>query len=579
MANEILTKLSLEEWQKIKQLERERFAKIDVGRIKIPIFKSPVKIKILMLVDSGISFNQYYFGLSEVLDTLYANPEWWVDFEITKAHRFTDPNKPSPGPAFDLYGPNFENFRFTQSGFNLNDYDQLWIFGFNSSPAFPQGLDNNELEIIYKWMNDKKGGVFATGDHATLGQSLGSKIPRVRNMRKWTTADGVPSNVGANRHDTLVKGHDYSLTALDESNQYTFDDESDDIPMKTRLKWYYSPYWHLPFSPKHWYWGYHWSKYPHPVLCGKKGPINILPDHPHEGEVVVPTNLTDSPKFNTYQAEEYPVYGADRLKPEVIAWASVQDDHKVSDFKGAVNSKEFGAIGAYNGHLVNVGRVVVDSTWHHWFDVNLTGRMFFASGTPGNIETTDTRKLNGFNDTVAGKEALEKIRNYFRNVGIWLSPPDKIKSMACVALWNGLFKYPLYADLNKDMHTWLLGFHAIDVLGRFAGQCQVKSWWPVFIPRFRFEKFFNEKIALVPTLTLQTIDAFMIGGILKSLLELKEQALLGEIKEPNEKQLDSLIQKGLVIGFDDLNDFINEIDKTDEGFRGVIKEMREYIGK
>ena len=30
-------------------------------------------------------------------------------------------------------------------------------------------------------------------------------------------------------------------------------------------------------------------------------------------------------------------------------------------------------ISAYNGHTVDVGRVLADSTWHHWFDINITG--------------------------------------------------------------------------------------------------------------------------------------------------------------------------------------------------------------
>lgn len=59
----------------IKRLERERFAKIDIGLLEHPYFLRPCRVKILMLVDNGISYNQFYFGLSEVLDTLRTNPE------------------------------------------------------------------------------------------------------------------------------------------------------------------------------------------------------------------------------------------------------------------------------------------------------------------------------------------------------------------------------------------------------------------------------------------------------------------------------------------------------------------------
>ena len=178
-----------------------------------------------MLIDTEISYNRFYFGLSEVLNTLYNNPEWWVTFEVTKAHRFNDPNPPSSGTtAFDLYGPNYENFRFNQRGFSLDDYDQLWLFGYNNSNSFPQALDTDELEIVYKWMNEKKGGVLAMGDHADLGASLCSEIPRVSSMRKWRV--GVPNNFGPNRHDTLYKGRDdIDTLGINEAEQYTFDDE------------------------------------------------------------------------------------------------------------------------------------------------------------------------------------------------------------------------------------------------------------------------------------------------------------------------------------------------------------------
>ena len=57
-------------------------------------------------------------------------------------------------------------------------------------------------------------------------------------------------------------------------------------------------------------------------------------------------------------------------------------------------------------------------------------------------------KLDGFNDSLQGREAYEKIKNYFRNVAIWLSPPQKLKQMACVAMWNSLYRYPLLADFS-----------------------------------------------------------------------------------------------------------------------------------
>ena len=63
-------------------------------------------------------------------------------------------------------------------------------------------MEPAEVEAIAAWMN-AGGGVFATGDHALLGASMCHKIPRVRSMRKWTRAQGVPLFNGPDRHETL----------------------------------------------------------------------------------------------------------------------------------------------------------------------------------------------------------------------------------------------------------------------------------------------------------------------------------------------------------------------------------------
>ena len=537
-----------------------------------------------MLVDTGISYNQFYFGLSEVLDTLRNNPEWWVNFDITRAHRQMDPNPPAPDSAAEpLYAPHYEEFAFDQAGFDLDDYDQVWFFGFNSGTntgdnsagSNPPALRDAELEILFRWM-DKGGGVFATGDHFNLGEALCSRIPRVRNMRKWSVADGVPSNFGPNRHDTLEKGHDYLATpGIDESTRYTFDDESDDIPMNIRLRWYHHHHCHKHHHiHPHWYWPYWYRRSPHPVLCGKDGPIRVLPDHPHEGEVVTPSAaILNDPSITVggYTAREYPELSGSPVAPEIIAWAKVQDDHGPSpiSFKGNCNSKEFGAVGAYNGHCVNVGRVVVDSTWHHWFDVNLTGRMFLFSDNPGNIETGDPRKLNGFNDTPAGVAALDKIRNYFRNVAIWLSPKEKIRCMACRGFWNCLKRFPLQADLNLHTPIWIIGHHAIDVLGKYAGQCQVKGWWPILYPHIEFEKIFDPDIFKVPTDTIKMLDEFMIGGILHGMLELRDHEKYQD-KQPSDKELLKVAERGAAQGLKEMRSFIKDSGKTHEAILDIL---------
>lgn len=571
ISGEQLLNLDLDE---IKRLERERFRRIDIGQLDLPIFRRPCKVKILMLVDTGVSYNQFYFGLSEVLDTLRDNPEWWVNFEVTRAHRQTDPNPPQAGtPAWDLYAPHHENFRFDQPGFDIDDYDQVWFFGFNRGAA--GALEEEELAILFRWM-DQGGGVFATGDHANLGEALCSRIPRVRNMRKWSLGgpDPAPIATGPDRHDTLRKGHDYAATPTDESEFYTFDDESDDVPMRIRLRWYVHHHCHGGHHHhfhRHWYWPYFWRRSPHPVLCGKDGPIRILPDHPHEGEVVVPENLDEVLGFGDYSAPEYPKLGSAPLAPEIIAWARVQDDHTADSFKGVCNAREFGAIGAYNGHCVNVGRVVVDSTWHHWFDVNLTGRMELFTDTPGNIdETGDPRKLQGFNNTLQGRKALERIRNYYRNVAIWLSPKDRLRCMAARGLWNALRRYPLVADLSVHHPIWVNGHHAIDVLGKYAGQCQVHAWWPLLYPKLDIAKLLDPERIPVPVDPLRMLDEFMLGGMLQEMLEARDSGKYDR-KPPTDKMLLKLSASGAKRGLAEMIEHIDQSGKSLQAMRDLLK--------
>ena len=573
--------VNLADMQIIKNAERERFALTDAALLEHRFFLKPCRVKILMLVDLSISYSHSYFGLSTVLDTLRLNPEWWVKFDVTRAHRQTDIYKPpAADPAFALYGPHYENFDFINTaGFNIDDYHEVWFYGFENGydttpPALnlpPPALRNDELELLFKWM-DKGGGVLAMGDHQDLGEALCSKIPRARNMRKWkydymnpTDPANPPRPNGPDRHDTNRIGYDDAATGADESAQYSFDDESDDIPQTTRLRWYYHHHCGKGHAHPHWHWPHFWSRSPHPVLCGTKGPINILPDHPHEGEVVTPSVLTDTLTYGAYSAREYPDYSGSPLAPEIIAWGRVQDGHtNVSDVtKGVANAKEFGVIGAYNGHCVGVGRVVVDSTWHHWFDVNLTGRSSL-------LGSADPRKHNGFNDTTAGQAHLARIQNYYRNVAVWLAPTDKLKCMASRGLWGSLFRFPLVADINIKMPIWHIGHHAINVLGNYAGQCNVRLWWPLFIKKFPFQELLDPRHLKAPVEGLKMLDEFMIGGILHTLLAAKkEKFTLGKV--PEDKELMALCEKGVQVGMQALLQHMEEVGQSNAHLLSVLK--------
>jgi hypothetical protein len=219
--------------------------------------------------------------------------------------------------------------------------------------------------------------------------------------------------------------------------------------------------------------------HPHPVLCGPRGILRLLPDHMHEGECYEPTDLTASLTFDGHTTEEYPAAsgGGPRVRPEVIAWATVTGGRGGGDFGGPVNAKSFGVIGAYDGHRAGVGRVLVDATWHHFFNVNLVGDMGSA----------DPIKSQGFYATPAGRAAYADICAYFRNIAVWLARPASHDCMRWRALWMLRWHHQLMIELRPDyiregiarieLSEFLrVGVAARDVLGRLASQCQTRLW-------------------------------------------------------------------------------------------------------
>jgi len=411
-----------------------------------PVFLRPCTVSILMVTDGGGSFTDADFGLTELLKVLAVSPGPFVRFAVTKAHRRTG------GTGADI-----DNFRFDTT--DLSSYDQIWMIAVERGSG---SITAAELRSISDFM-DAGGGVFATGDHEDLGVVMCGKIPRVRSMRRWHWPSPGPNGEpvaphvdGLLRHDTNEKGY---------AAPTEFDDQSDDIPQTIRPKLYFTA---SPFFFREYV-------YPHPVLCGPKGVIRHLPDHPHEGDCYVPSDLTKTFTFSGKTFTEYPALaGGSRLAPEVIAWSS--NGPGISDAsKGTVSPLSFGAIGAYDGHQVNVGRVVVDATWHHFFNINLKG----------DPSSPDPAKRNGFYaSSPNGTAEYAEIKAYFRNIAVWLATPERHRCMRWRALWASRW----YSRLLMDFRPYKsladiplvefirLGTVARDVLGRLASQCQSLQW-------------------------------------------------------------------------------------------------------
>lgn len=441
----------LESMGDIRPLVEDRLADVLTRWDPLPFHRlklhwlRPCTVRILFYADfQGAYAGSSFIGLTHVLATLSADPYAWVRFEVGRASRVADT---SADPSLQSK---------TLDSIDLSKWDQIWFFGLGGLPG---ALSQAEVNAVSGWM-DAGGGVLMTGDHADLGAGIGSQIPRAGKMRRW----GQPSQAGPDRHSTLRSGAD---------SNFDFDDQSDDVPQEIRPKMY-------PL------WGWLPRSRPHPLLCGPSGTIRVLPDHMHEGEAIVPAALP---------AGEWPSGPGGQVVPEIVAWGRIIQP--LLDKSG----QEFGVIGAYDGHEAGVGRIVADSTWHHWFDINVTGL-----GTPGHIGFT----------TPGAAATMKAIEGYFLNTAIWLSPPARQSCMRTRAFLMALWSDRLVM-LDRTLPIWQIGEAAIDALGRSAPRCTVYNWlrWPILqrVPK----PWEPVEERLVPM-----IDEHVFGAIFKPLLEVSD---------------------------------------------------------
>jgi hypothetical protein len=475
----------------------------------------PTRIRILFVIDGRVSTDRGpgCFGLGMVLDTLADDSfAWWVRFEVSIVRRDSGQIRQCKTEV-DLAHYLALDFRFTQPGFDLNDYDQVWFFGDypandNAAPIDDPDfspLSDPELKLLAEWM-DGGGGVFAAGDHFNLGASMCSRIPRVRTMRKWTVEQGVPPEYGPFRHQTLQPNPDP-----------TEDPEGDSFPQ--------------PIEPV-----YQRSAtsviarplIPHPLLCAPSGVIDKFPDHMHEGQVIDDDAVElDTPLgIAGYDGVEYPFDALPtmealttiapelrpRPRPHVIAYGRTTQMEGPEAPQGPVEEAfafnpvtsptgwRFGLVSAYDGDAARIGRVVVDSTWHHWFSYNLHG---FVDGNP---------------------PMYELMQAYYRNVGLWLATPSQRRSMLVAATWGVVVGDPMAFPLEPRRSLWAVGERALDVIGRTATQCTLFEFVKAFMdPRaaepFRVPNHVEPSEPYSEFLPEDLASRAIVGGIARALLE------------------------------------------------------------
>ncbi|WP_396152166.1 hypothetical protein [Flavobacterium sp.] len=331
-------------------------------------------VRVLIVTDGGLNFGTGAGGLSEFL-TIFNRLQatTWNNYQITLGHRGS--SVPSTN---SLVVSQINNFNF-QTSVTLNTFDQVWLFGINSG----SGLSATELPIMENYMNGG-GGVFATGDHGSLGSALCGNIPRVKDMRFWTD---LPSDItdqnaamrGAFRNDTNRPSSG--------STSMFFDNQSDSIPQV--------------IAPRIFSGGL-----PHPLLSispsiRPSAIIDVMPDHPHEGEC--------KPE-RTFSVNGVAVTSQNIATSFVLSGSTINNGN---GGKTPTIAHSFPSIGVWDGRLANVGRIVVDSTWHHFVNINLNGE-----GSQG----------SGFsNDDLAGRQTglnandYTAIKQYFMNIATWMT--------------------------------------------------------------------------------------------------------------------------------------------------------------
>jgi len=508
------------------------------------------KSRILIVVDQSVAVAATTgFGVGRVIDILSAASFGCASFEVKLAGRFGTQNKNNNAGLHEF---TYTGFRFDQTesdgSFIVDHYDQIWCFGFDPGNGQPNNLDpaidvditnhpwaatNAELARLARWMNERKGGLFGTGDHHYLGASLCSRIPRLGVMRMWAVTDGVPTIGGTTRLDT-----NRPVTAAQQAGTAVIPNGAESDAKPQPIDWVAEYTWSL--SP---FFSY---KAPHPILCHPTlGPIDVMPDHPHEGRCFDPTDANwiathrdTTYNFNGYSGDQFPTVGGVRPLPKIIAWGNTLADPPLQFAKGDQPARRFPMISVYDGQRIGIGRVVTDSTWHHWFNMNL-------DGLAAEADTTE----------------YEKIKRYYLNIGIWLASNSWRKAMMWCPLLTSRFEYFGLKQRTLDMPLLEIGRLHLEYLWPRLGPCWVRDWiWDELfeIDRDIF-RWLEEQIKPRPSPCLtcppiEIIEAAVMGGIVKSLFaderELNDKLSLVDKPrfELDAKEVERRVRQGMVRG-------------------------------
>ena len=391
-------------------------------------------IKILLYTDDPQitqtnDFGQF-MGLGSMKERLEAHKPAFADLDIRWVSRNPDDDHPAAHKLNDIL--------------SREDFDEIWFFGMHQCNTNklcllercggPESeLNEEEIAALNEWMrihDDGRGGggILMTGDHSNqnplyglagtngnhndqaagpeflgIGRALGCHVPRAGALRKW---EGSPTYRSDDSFSTIANGGFQMDCFPQQLKLRPVDVNGDPDP----------------------------DGQPHPLFFYKEGTyIEFFPDHAHEGAVIVPDEAV---------LADYDVWPCDasgrQIRPQVVAHGT--DARRPND---PVN-----IIATYNGDPAGVGRIVADSTFHHYMNLN----------------------LRCFPHPALAQSPSDQIGQFYANLAVWLAPKSKRQAMSRLMFWE-LARNTLLREEQESVES--AGATARSVHARSTSPCEI----------------------------------------------------------------------------------------------------------
>lgn len=431
---------------------------------------------------NGLDYNRdTAFGLTRFVETLENSLIFGVQPHIVKATK---------EPVNYTEGADIGSLDFATHLPN-NYYDVIFLMGYERWSD--DQLDPAEIDALATFMQNG-GGVFATGDHEDHGGALAGDLPRIRHMRYWkidspnnpSTVDPIDFAPDATNADRV------STNQLGENSTENFRDQSDINPQPLYLNYRTLAAnivdTTLPVGTDRngeTIYNIDGVGLAHPLMqTADLGDVTVFPDHPHEGECRVPEDMDTEFSYNTTNdiIPEWPQPTGDNSsrEPEAVAFSMSFGNGFIENSalgpKQPLTPRAFITICAYDGHQagIDVGRIVTDSTWHHYVNVNIdgsgndnngdglyndthitssaavtsmAGTIAAQGGVASQVSGTTTRPhiINQLQDryvlhgmTHEETLALLKIERYYVTLAEWLMPSGRRRVLSTIAILQAM---------------------------------------------------------------------------------------------------------------------------------------------